>query len=275
MAPSTRLKIKPKQSLGQNFLIDDNIARNIVRELHLKEDDIIIEIGPGQGALTKHLAGKTRKLIAVEVDKRVVSELRDNYQSENVEIVHQDFLKVSLSQIQERFKTKLRLVGNIPYHLTSPILFKAFEERIVVQDITMMIQREVSRRIASEPNSKDYGILSVFSHFYGTPKCLFNVSPNCFYPKPKVTSTVVQIQLHERLPYRVDRELFGLVVRTAFGKRRKTLSNSLSYLPYSETIMNSLLEKIEFPLDKRPEQLTVEQFVELTKQIEQSLKQHS
>ena len=275
MAPSTRLKIKPKQSLGQNFLIDDNIARNIVRELHLKEDDIIIEIGPGQGALTKHLAGKTRKLIAVEVDKRVVSELRDNYQSENVEIVHQDFLKVSLSQIQERFKTTLRLVGNIPYHLTSPILFKAFEERIAVQDITMMIQREVSRRIASEPNSKDYGILSVFSHFYGTPKCLFNVSPNCFYPKPKVTSTVVQIQLHERLPYRVDRELFGLVVRTAFGKRRKTLSNSLSYLPYSETIMNSLLEKIEFPLDKRPEQLTVEQFVELTKQIEQSLKQHS
>ncbi len=274
MAPSTRLKIKPKQSLGQNFLIDDNIARNIVRELHLEEDDIIIEIGPGQGALTKHLAGKTRKLIAVEVDKRVVNELRDNYQSENVEIVHQDFLKVSLSQIQERFKTKLRLVGNIPYHLTSPILFKAFEERIAVQDITMMIQREVSRRIASEPNRKDYGILSVFSHFYGTPKCLFNVSPNCFYPKPKVTSTVIQIQLHERLPYQVDRELFGLVVRTAFGKRRKTLSNSLSYLPYSETIMNSLLEKIEFPLDKRPEQLTVEQFIELTKQIEQSLKRH-
>jgi 16S rRNA (adenine1518-N6/adenine1519-N6)-dimethyltransferase len=275
MAPITRLKIKPKQSLGQNFLTDDNIARNIVRELHLKEDDIIIEIGPGQGALTKHLAGKTRKLIAVEVDKRVVNELRDNYQSENVEIVHQDFLKVSLSQIQERFKIKLRLVGNIPYHLTSPILFKAFEERNAVQDITMMIQREVSRRIASKPNSKDYGILSVFSHFYGSPKCLFNVSPNCFYPKPKVTSTVVQIQLHERIPYKVDRKLFALVVRTAFGKRRKTLSNSLSYLPYSKEIMNSLLEKVEFPLDMRPEQLTVEQFVELTKQIEQSLKRDS
>lgn len=275
MAPITRLKIKPKQSLGQNFLTDDNIARNIVRELHLKEDDIIIEIGPGQGALTKHLAGITRKLIAVEVDKRVVNELRDNYRSENVEIVHQDFLKVSLSQIQEKFKTKLRLVGNIPYHLTSPILFKAFEERNAVQDITMMIQKEVSRRIASEPNSKDYGILSVFSHFYGSPKCLFNVSPNCFYPKPKVTSTVVQIQLHERLHYKVDRELFALVVRTAFGKRRKTLSNSLSYLPYSEEIMNLLLEKVEFPLDMRPEQLTVEQFVELTKQIEQSLQRYS
>jgi 16S rRNA (adenine1518-N6/adenine1519-N6)-dimethyltransferase len=274
MADNARINIRPKQSLGQNFLIDDNIARNIVRELHLSETDVVVEIGPGKGALTKHLVGKARKLFAVEVDKRVVGELRDKFQSENVEIVHQDFLEVRLSEWQEKFKTKLRLVGNIPYHLTSPILFKAFEERNSIQDITIMVQREVAKRIASKPNTKDYGILSVLAHFYGIPKCLFNVSPNCFYPKPKVTSTVVQIHLHDELLYNVNEKLFSSVVRTAFGKRRKTLRNSLSYLPYDASMMETLLEKIYFPLDKRPEQLTVEQFVGLTNQIEQILRRH-
>jgi len=274
MADNARINIRPKQSLGQNFLIDDNIARNIVRELHLSETDVVVEIGPGQGALTKHLVGKVKKLFAVEVDKRVVVELRDKFQSENVEIVHQDFLEVRLSEWQEKFKTKLRLVGNIPYHLTSPILFKAFEERSSIRDITMMVQREVAKRIASKPNTKDYGILSVFAHFYGIPKCLFNVSPNCFYPKPKVTSTVVQIHLHDEILYNVNEKLFSSVVRTAFGKRRKTLRNSLSYLPYDASMVETLLEKIDFPLDKRPEQLTVEQFVGLTNQIEQILRRH-
>jgi len=274
MVDNARINIRPKQSLGQNFLIDDNIARNIVRELHLSETDVVVEIGPGQGALTKHLVGKVKKLFAVEVDKRVVVELRDKFQSENVEIVHQDFLEVRLSEWQEKFKTKLRLVGNIPYHLTSPILFKAFEERSSIRDITMMVQREVAKRIASKPNTKDYGILSVFAHFYGIPKCLFNVSPNCFYPKPKVTSTVVQIHLHDEILYNVNEKLFSSVVRTAFGKRRKTLRNSLSYLPYDASMVETLLEKIDFPLDKRPEQLTVEQFVGLTNQIEQILRRH-
>jgi 16S rRNA (adenine1518-N6/adenine1519-N6)-dimethyltransferase len=275
MAHSDRLNIRPKQSLGQNFLIDDNIARKTVRELHLKADDIVVEIGPGQGAFTKHLVGKAKKLFAVEIDKRVMDELRNKFQSDDVEIIHRDFLDVRLSDLQDKFKTKLRLVGNIPYHLTSPILFKAFEERNTVQDITMMIQREVARRITAKPDTKDYGILSVFAHYYGTPKSLFNVSPNCFYPKPKVTSTVIQIHLHDGLAYNVDETLFISVVRTAFGKRRKTLSNSLSYLPFNESVTASLLKEIDFPLDKRPEQLTVEQFVELTNNIAQHLERYS
>ena len=168
MAHSTRINLRPKKSLGQNFLIDDNIARNIVKELDLQNEDVVVEIGPGKGALTKHLIGKANKLFAVEVDKRIVSELRSKFQSENVEIIHQDFLKIQLSGWYKEFKTRLRLVGNIPYHLTSPILFKSFEERTAIRDVTMMLQREVARRIISKPNIKDYGILPVFTYFYGT-----------------------------------------------------------------------------------------------------------
>ena len=267
MARSDHSKIRPKQSLGQNFLTDDNIARKIVSELDLNNDDVVVEIGPGQGALTKHLIGKAKKLFAVEIDKRVINVLQEKFSPQDVEIIHGDFLDVRLADLQKISSTKLRLVGNIPYHLTSPILFKAFEEKNAVRDITMMIQREVARRIAAKPNNKDYGILSVFAHYYGTPKSRFNVSPNCFYPKPKVTSTVIQITFHDEYDNYGNENLFNIIVRTVFGKRRKTLSNSLSYLPYDEKIVESLLEKIDFPLDKRPEQLTIEQFIDLTNKI--------
>lgn len=260
--------IKPKQSLGQNFLIDENIARNIVREMHLKPSDIVMEVGPGQGALTKFLAGKAKHLIAFEIDKRVVVKLQEKYHSESVSIIHEDFLNVSLTKWKREFKSKLRVVGNIPYHLTSPILFKVFEDRKAVIDLTIMIQKEVAKRITAEPNTKDYGILSVFSQHYGIPTYLFDVSSNCFYPKPKVTSAVIHIQIFEKLPYSIDDELFRLVVKTAFGKRRKILRNSLRYLPYDENSVQRIFKDVNFDFATRPEQLSVEQFVFLTKQIE-------
>ena len=181
---------KPRQSLGQNFLIDENIARNIIRDFHLHPDDVVVEIGPGRGALTSQLAGRVRHLILVEIDGRIVEELGKQFSSPQITIVNQDFLDVDLKKWQERYHKKLRLIGNIPYHLTSPILFKAFEERAAIRDVMIMVQREVARRIVARPGTKDYGILSVAARFYGEPSVLFNVSPNCFYPKPKVTSAL-------------------------------------------------------------------------------------
>jgi 16S rRNA (adenine1518-N6/adenine1519-N6)-dimethyltransferase len=150
-------------------------------------------------------------------------------------------------------------------------MFKVFEERGVVQDLTIMVQREVARRIVAEPGTKAYGILSVFSRFYSTPTLLFNVSPNCFYPKPGVTSTVVQFKIREQPLYSVDENLFRTVVRTTFGKRRKTLRNSLKYLPYNEDVLRRILDNRIKSLERRPEQLSTEDFVELSKSIELSL----
>jgi 16S rRNA (adenine1518-N6/adenine1519-N6)-dimethyltransferase len=258
---------KPRQSLGQNFLIDDNIARNIARDLHLTKDNVLLEIGPGRGALTKHLAGKAKHLIAVEIDNRIVDDLRKEYSSADVTVLHQDFLKLDLAEWSKKFRSKIRLVGNIPYHLTSEIIFKAYEARKYVSDLTIMVQREVARRIVARPANKIYGILSVLTAFYGGAEILFTVSPNCFFPKPKVESAVLSIELHDPLPYGVDEKIFVTLVRTAFGKRRKTLQNSLKYLPYSEDQLDRFFSLIPEHLKSRPEQLGIEQFIILTEKI--------
>jgi len=262
------IRVKPKQSLGQNFLIDGNIARKIVHSLRLDENDVVVEIGPGHGALTQHLAGRVRHLLAIEIDNRVVGDLQAVFASEKVTILHQDFLDIHLPEWQHRYKSKLRLVGNIPYHLTSPILFKAFDEWGSIQDLTIMIQQEVAHRITAKPNTKKYGILAVLSQFYGIPKLLFNVSPNCIYPKPKVMSTVVYLRFHEQLPENINEKILTTIVKTTFGKRRKTLRNGLKYLPYDEPVIKKIIAELEFPLEKRPEQLSIHQFIQLSHQIE-------
>ena len=259
---------KPRQSLGQNFLIDENIVRKIITCFQPLAGDVVMEIGPGRGALTNHLAGKVKHLILVEIDGRIIEDLRTRFSSARVTLLHEDFLDVDLGSWQDRFHARLRLLGNIPYHLTSPILFKAFGERAAIRDVTIMAQREVTRRIVAKPGSKEYGILSVASRLYGIPKILFNVSPNCFYPKPKVTSSILHIRFFDRLPAGVNPELFSTVVRTVFGKRRKTLRNGLKYLPYSEAVVGRIMDGVTVSLDKRPEQLTPEQFFDLTNQIE-------
>ncbi len=264
--PAGYLAVRPKRSLGQNFLVDDNIARKIVASLHLQKNDVLLEIGPGHGALTKYLAQNVRHLIAVEIDGRVVEQLRETYGS-SATILHQDFLETDIHSFARKFNTRIRIVGNIPYHLTSPILFKIFDEHRFVDDATMMVQREVVRRIVAKPGTKNCGILSVLSQFYGTPKALFTVSPNCFYPKPKVTSTVLRMKLNEKPRSAVNADLLRTVVRTAFGKRRKTLHNSLKFLPFDEDVVTRIFPGITIPLNKRAEELTIEHWIRLTNEI--------
>ncbi len=263
--------IKPKQSLGQNFLVDENIARKIVHSLALKEKDVLIEIGPGQGALTKHLINEPGTLIAYEVDTRVVDILVERFQSPSVNIVHQDFLQADLMSLSSKYRTPLRIVGNIPYHLTSEILFKIIENRTAVSDATIMIQSEVADRLIASPNTKEYGILSVISSLYGKTTKLFTVSPKCFYPQPNVMSAVIRFSLYDTLPFTVNERLFKTIVKTAFGKRRKMLRNSLSYLPFEESKVVRILERTGQWSTLRPEDLTIEHFVQLTSTVEQIL----
>jgi len=266
-----RIDIKPKQSLGQNFLVDENIVRNIIRDLQLREEDAVLEIGPGQGALTGHLFEKVRSLIVVEIDGRVVEDLHRRFDPSGIIILHQDFLETDLFHWHRHCKRKLRIVGNIPYHLTSPILFKVFDASSAIHDMTIMVQKEVAQRIVAKPRTKAYGILSVFSQHYGTPRLLFNVSPNCFYPKPKVVSSVLQMELRTPVAGGEQDALFRTVVKTSFGKRRKTLRNSLKFLPYDENIVTRIISMTDFPLDKRPEDLSVEDFVQLTRLVERQM----
>lgn len=260
--------MRPKQSLGQNFLVDDNVARKIAAAINIQPEEVVIEIGPGKGSLTKHLAGKGRQLIAMEVDGRVVDELKERFESETVSIQHQDFLEASLAGLSEKFTQKLRLVGNIPYHLTSSILFKAFEERAYVADVVLMIQKEVAVRIQAKPGGKDYGILAVQAAFHGKAKKLFDVSASCFFPRPKVESSVIHVTLDDPPRYDVDASLFTKVVRTAFGKRRKILGNSLEYLELPEETVAAFLLASQDKLSFRPEQLSVEDFVILTRTLQ-------
>lgn len=262
-----KILIRAKKYLGQNFLIDENIACKIVDAANLKSNDVVIEIGPGQGALTKYIVGEVKKIYAVEIDKRVVEVLRESFSQKNLIIVNEDFLKLDISEIFQKERRKLKVIGNIPYNITSQILFKAIENRSYIEDCLFMVQREVAQRIVADKSSKGYGILSVIMRFYGDTEILFKVSPGCFFPKPKVTSAVVKVRFFPNLRYNVDESIFREIVRTAFAKRRKTLHNNLKYLSFYDEI-STKLEKFElFSLNRRAEELSIEQFVELTRYL--------
>jgi 16S rRNA (adenine1518-N6/adenine1519-N6)-dimethyltransferase len=250
--------LPPKKSLGQNFLRDENVARNIVDSLHLRADDVVVEIGPGQGALTKHLAPKCSRLVAIEVDERAIRLLRETF-AESIELVHADILKVSLSTMFRDEKRRLRVVGNIPYNITSEILFWLFDHHDVVEDATLMVQLEVARRFVAQTETKEYGILSVLLAYYTEPEFLFKVSRNSFFPKPEVDSAIVRLRFKEKLQ-NCDRDLLTMVVRSTFGKRRKTLRNGLRYMGFDAAHLDS----VPFDLSMRPEELTLDDFLNLT-----------
>lgn len=254
--------LAPKKSLGQNFLRDENVARKIVDSLHLRPSDVVVEIGPGQGALTKYLCAQTTNVVAIEVDERAIAVLRETLEG-GVRLIHSDVLDVSLKNLSQELKSRLRIVGNIPYNITSDILFWLFENHEVVEDATLMVQLEVAQRFVARPRSKDYGILAVSVQLYSRPEFLFKVSRNSFYPKPNVDSAVVRLSFTRELPD-CDEKLFKAIVRGTFGKRRKTLRNGLKYIGFSD----EQLSIVAFDLKRRPESLSLDEFLHLTKELE-------
>lgn len=261
-------KLQPLKRFGQNYLIDKNIINKIIREFDPKLSDVIIEIGPGTGALTSVLIDKVSKLTAVEIDKRVVEKLKEELPK--VRIINEDFLKVKLSDITTS-KQKVRIIGNIPYNITSPILFKLIEERSLISDAMLMVQYEVAKRITAKRGTKDYGILSVLMNYFAETKLCFKISPNVFYPKPKVFSAIIQIKFYDFLSTEIDDKLFIKTVKAAFGNRRKTLKNSLSNSIFrsKNSDLSNKLESLSHLLSKRAEDLSIQDFIELSKMIKE------
>jgi 16S rRNA (adenine1518-N6/adenine1519-N6)-dimethyltransferase len=257
-------KLKPLKKFGQNYLHDKNILLKIVDEINPQPTDNLIEIGPGQGSLTQELFRKTGSYTAVEIDTRVIEELREKFKGIN--LIHSDFLKLELNNFGT-LTNPIRIAGNIPYNLTSPIIFLLLENRLIVKDAVLMIQLEVAQRIVSSIGTKDYGILSVILNAFADIKLCFKVSPNVFYPRPKVYSAVIHIYFHrDKKDY--DELLFKSVVKAAFNQRRKTLRNSLGNSIFADIIF----DKCTIDLGLRAEQLTINDFIILTNFIKTQFK---
>jgi len=262
-------KIKPKKSLGQNFLHDKNIARKIIQHFNPGEDDVILEIGPGTGALTSLLAGECKRLYLTEKDTRVVEILHREYgNDESICIIEGDVLDLSISEIING-KTKIRVIGSIPYYITSPILFHILDQRQYVHDLMMLMQLEVAQRITAQPSTPDYGILSVLTQTWATPTLLFKVPATVFYPKPSVDSAVVHIVFDRERSDIKDENMYRMIVRGTFGKRRKMLRSSLKRL-FPELPLQQ--EQFSIDLNKRPEACSVDDFIQLTGEIKHGIK---
>jgi 16S rRNA (adenine1518-N6/adenine1519-N6)-dimethyltransferase len=245
---------KPLKRFGQNYLHDSNILRKIVEEINPQQDEHIIEIGPGYGALTKLLYERRTALTLVEIDTRVIPGLKTNFPQ--AQIINNDFLEVDLTSLYFKYNKKLRIAGNIPYNLTSPILFKMIENADIIKDSVLLVQYEVAKRMTAIKGTKDYGILSVILNYFADIRICFKVSPNVFYPKPKVYSALVHLFFKDDLPDPKERKTFIQIVKASFGNRRKTLKNSLS---------NSIFAEVDFEscgidLTLRAEQLDIDDF---------------
>ncbi|MEJ2196684.1 MAG: 16S rRNA (adenine(1518)-N(6)/adenine(1519)-N(6))-dimethyltransferase RsmA, partial [Ignavibacteriaceae bacterium] len=239
--------------------------KKIVREIDPKPDDTIVEIGPGRGALTEHIYGKTNEFIAVEIDKRVIDDLGSRFP--DLKLIQSDFLKIDLNVLQSSEKNRIRIIGNIPYNITSPIIFKAINNSDLVKDMVFTVQEEVAKRMIAKKGTKDYGILAVLLKYFSETKLCFKVSPNAFFPKPKVTSAVVHINLKRLNIGKTELQTFIKIVKASFGNRRKTLKNSLS---------NSIFREINFSgadidLSLRAEQLDVNDFIQLAEFVRDQL----
>ena len=259
------------KSLGQNFLIDQNILNKIVSGSGINENTNVLEVGPGAGTLTRELCLKAKKVTAVEIDKALIPILNDVMSDfDNFNLINSDILELNINElIKDEFGNEsFTVVANLPYYITTPIIMNFLESELPVNSMTLMIQKEVAARILAEPGTKDYGALSVAVQFYAKPGVTCSASPHCFTPQPKVTSTVVNLKLYDKPKYDVkNKEQFFKIVKSIFSQRRKTLVNSLSGSPYldlSKDKIIDVLKQMELNEKVRGEKLNIEQITELS-----------
>lgn len=260
-----------QKKFGQNFLIDSNILENIVEAAEITKDDFVLEIGPGIGTMTQYLCEAARQVVAVEIDKMLIPILEDTLSEyDNVEVINQDVLKVDIKSLaKEKNDGKpIKVVANLPYYITTPIIMGLFESGVPIESITIMVQKEVADRMQTGPGSKEYGALSLAVQYYADAKVMLNVSATCFMPRPNVDSAVIKLTRHKEPMVEVkDEKLMFRVIRASFNQRRKTLVNGLknsSELDFSKEEIISAIQKIGKEESIRGEKLTLEEFAELS-----------
>ena len=260
-----------QKKFGQNFLIDTHVLEKIISAAGITKDDMVLEIGPGIGTMTQYLAEAAGKVAAVEIDKNLIPILEDTLSEyDNVMVINDDVLKVDIRGLVEKENggRPVKVVANIPYYITTPIIMGLFEGNVPVESITVMVQKEVADRMQVGPGTKDYGALSLAVQFYAKPQIVANVPPNCFMPRPNVGSAVIRLTRHEEVPVQVDDEkLMFHIIRASFNQRRKTLANGLSNAPQvhlSKEEIQECIAELGEPLTIRGEALTLEQFAALS-----------
>lgn len=260
-----------QKRFGQNFLIDTHVLERIIEASEITKDDFVLEIGPGIGTMTQYLAEAAREVTVVEIDDALIPILKDTLKEwDNVTVLHGDILKTDIRKIADEKNQgrPIKVVANLPYYITTPIIMGLFESHVPVDSITVMVQKEVADRMQTGPGSKDYGALSLAVQYYAEPKIVANVPPNCFMPRPKVGSAVIRLTRHQNPPVTtLDEKLMFRLIRASFNQRRKTLSNSLKNsqeLPYSKEEVEAAITECGLPLNIRGEALTLEQFARLS-----------
>lgn len=260
-----------QKKFGQNFLIDTRILEEIIAAASVTKDDFVLEIGPGIGTMTQYLCEAAREVVAVEIDQNLIPILKDTLSAyDNVEVICDDILKIDMNRLaRERNGGRpIKVVANLPYYITTPIIMGLFESHVPLDSITIMVQKEVADRMQVGPGTKEYGALSLAVQYYANPKIVVNVPPSCFMPQPKVGSAVIRLTRHEQPPVDVkDEKLLFSVIRASFNQRRKTLANGLSNYPQLALCKEQITECITalgVPATIRGEALTLEQFARLS-----------
>ena len=263
-----------QKKFGQNFLIDPRVLEKIIKAAEITEDDCVLEIGPGIGTMTQHLACAAKKVIAVEIDRALIPILQDTLSGwDNVKIINEDVMKVDLAKLaeEENGGKPLKVVANLPYYITTPIIMGLFENHVPLKSITVMVQKEVADRMQVGPGTKDYGALSLAVQYYAKPYIVANVPPNCFMPRPKVGSAVIRLERYEEPPVKViDEKLMFRIIRASFNQRRKTLANGLKNSAELDFTKEEIAEAIT-AIGKEPgvrgETLTLDEFARLADEL--------
>ena len=260
-----------QKKFGQNFLIDTHVLDKIIASAEITKDDMVLEIGPGIGTMTQYLACAAGKVVAVEIDKTLIPILEDTLSEyDNVQIINQDVLKVNLAKLaeEENGGKPIKVVANLPYYITTPIIMGLFENHVPLKSITVMVQKEVADRMQVGPGTKDYGALSLAVQYYAKPYIVANVPPNCFMPRPKVWSAVIRLERYEEPPVQVaDEKLMFRIIRASFNQRRKTLVNGLKNSPeiqFTKEEIEAAIETLGKGASVRGEALTLEEFARLS-----------
>ena len=267
-----------QKKYGQNFLIDTGVLDRIIAAAEITKDDCVLEIGPGIGTMTQYLAENAREVIAVEIDKNLIPILEDTLSAyDNVTVINEDVLKVDIAQLAEEYNDgkPIKVVANLPYYITTPIIMGLYESHVPIESITVMVQKEVADRMQVGPGTKDYGALSLAVQYYAEPYIVANVPPNCFIPRPNVGSAVIRLTSHKECPVQVeDEQLMFKLIRASFAQRRKTLANGLnnsSEIKLPKEVIIKAIESLGKGPSVRGEALTLAEFAQLSNTIKSML----